>query len=188
MTENGNTQDLATLLGIPRAKRSSNINTLTQMFKGHQLTDSFELFGTWYAIRTLEPHEEAWVTNHISGSTPLQIGRNQMVPYAAACLTHIDKDKTGAMIPISQHFQLPDGIDDEMRKMLETNTAMYTDWLRREVLSWLLETQTDLIRPIWAKYAALVEKKAEALKDAVPFSKRTPIGESSATSSPERES
>lgn len=187
MADNDQNQDLATMLGLPRAKRSRSINELTSMFKGHQLTDTFELFGVKYAIRTLEPHEETWVTNHISGNTPLQVGRNQMAPYAAACLTAIEGANDN-MVPIESHFQLPDDIDPEMKRLLENNPDMLNDWRRREVLAWLLETQQELIRPIWAKYAALTEKKAEVMEKTVPFSKRTPTGESSATSSPGKES
>lgn len=179
--------------GLPRAKRSARLNRLTHALSGKHLRETFEVFGTKYTLETLRGSAETWATNHTSGSTGLQVGRNQMAPIVAASLRAIDG------VPIEDDFLIPEETDKETRELLEKSKAAHQDWLRREVFLWLLDeedSQPDLVRELWARYAILADKRREALEGLAPLSKgeqastpETPVsGESRPTSSPEKES
>jgi hypothetical protein len=171
------------MLGLPKAKRSQGIRDLTRQLKGTNIRDTVKVFGTDYTLETIEADAETWATNHIAGSTPLQIGRNQMAPYVAASLRAIDGRS------IEEEFAIPeDELTDDAKKLLE-NKTIYHEWLRTQVLEWLLEDgNQDLVQDLWRFYAGLRERQREALESLDPLWKRTPTGESAPSSSPEKES
>lgn len=191
-TKNTNGSSVSDWLGLPRAKRASKLNRLLHALSGQDLQETFEVFGTRYTLRTLSPEAERWAANHTQGSTPLQIGRNQMAPQVAAAIVAIDGD------PVTDLFTLPDDADRELRALLKESHEALTDWLRREVLLFLTEDggQMDLIRELWGHLARMSEQRKSALEALAPLSEggsaptsETPnSGKSEPTSSPGKES
>ena len=171
------------MLGLPKARRSQGIQDLTRQLHGTNIRETIKVFGTEYTLETIEADAETWATNHIAGSTPLQIGRNQMAPYVAASLRAIDGRS------IEDEFSVPEEeLDDESKKLLE-NKTIFGEWLRTQVLEWLLEDgNQDLVQELWRFYAVLRERQREALESLDPLWKRTSSGKSAPSSSPEKES
>lgn len=182
MSDENKNVTVADLLGIPNAKRSKALNTLSANLRGTRIRDTRKIFGTKYTLETLEPVEETWVTNHIPGATPLQIGRNQMAPYAAAALRAIDD------VPIEEHFLMPDDASKELVDAMKKSKVLRDDWLRREVLAWLMEDgNQDLVQLLWVFYTELADRRSKALEALDPLAKSR-TGGSEEKSSPEKES
>jgi hypothetical protein len=105
-----------------------------------------------------------------------------MAPYAAAALRAIGDD------PIEVCFELPEDASKEIADAMEKSKVLRDDWLRREVLMWLMEDgNQDLVQLLWVFYTELADRRTKALEALGPLAK-SPTGKSEETSSQERES
>jgi hypothetical protein len=178
---------------VPKAKRHRLLRDVSARLRGCHQTGTFDVFGTRYVLRTLAPNEESWTVQYVQGNDFFSAAKTKRAPTVAAAIVAVGElDESGAcdVLPVEQLFEMPDDMPKGTRQLIEANDAFRKDWLRGEVLRWLVEPENHeaVIATLYDHYLGLEEKRNEALGALRPLSKRTPIGGSSATSSPEKES
>ena len=163
----------------PRAKEHPLLKQLTGELRGCAMSETFDVAGHKYTLRSLSPLEESWADGHVDGQNLYQAGRNRRAPYVAAALEAIDG------VNVRELFALPEtGIEPAVREVYLNNDMFLTDWRRGQVLRFVAEDlQPEVLMQLWNSYLELAGRREEALEKLGPLSKRTSIGESSVTSS-----
>lgn len=173
--------------GLSKAKRHKLLGEVQIGLRGCHQRKAFEVFGTWYELRTLDPHEHAWVLPYVQGHDAFAVGKTVRAPTVAASLCGIGKTED-TIVPVEVLFQVPDTMPDPEKKLLLASDVVRRNWVRSEVLRWLCEPEghEPLIQVLHDRYLSLSEARVKALEALGPLSTRTPTGESSPSSSPEK--
>lgn len=174
---------------LPKAKRHAFLAEIDQALKGCHKKETFEIFGTRYTLRTLDPADESWTLQFIQGNDYYSFGKMRRAPTVAAALVAIGPaDESKPTISVEELFTVADDMPEVTKQLVKENKYFERDWRRTEILRWLSEPDKheDLTKLLYDRYLSLSGKRAEALVALSPLSKRTPTGESSDTSSPER--
>jgi len=169
--------------GLPPARLSEELQLLDTELQGAHYEKSVTVFGKKFTLRTLDGGEQAWADTYVSGDNIYKFTQSQKPPYVAAALRAIN-DK-----PIAEHFKIPDGLPDNVRRLLDNNEEAVKVWRRSEVLRWLLSEKkhSTLINTLYKAYDELDDLRNGALKRMDPTSEDA-TGKSSSTSSQEKES
>lgn len=172
---------------VAPAKRHALLQDISRRLRGCHKTDTVEVFGTWYTLRTIDPHESSWTLRYTLGSSLVAAGRSQRGPTIAAALVAVGETED-QMIPVEELFQIPDDLNETTREMIEASAEYEADWRRGEVLRWLSESaqHDDVVIMLYDAYLKIHIQRQEALQALSPLSKKTPTGASSVTSSPEK--
>lgn len=173
----------------PKAKRSVLLSQVQQGLRGCHRKKAFNVFGTWYELRTLAPMEEEWTLQFINGNDIYAAAKSRRGPSVAAALTAIGPS-LDELQPVEALFEVPEDLPKAQRVLVDGNESIRADWLRSEVLRWLMEPDSHetLIAVLYDKYLELEQERNRALEALDPLSKSAPSGASSSTSSPEKES
>jgi hypothetical protein len=173
---------------LPTAVRHQYVQELTARLAGCHKEDVFEVFGTWYKLRTLDPTDTDWTYQFVQGGDLYSIAQSKRAPSVAAALRGFgpEKDK---ILPIEELFKIPSDLPETTQKLIEGSKYFERDWRRLEVFKWLTapnEGQDELIKVLYDRLLSLHNQRDAALGALGPLAKKTLTGASSATSSPEQ--
>jgi hypothetical protein len=172
---------------LPRAVRDDYLNTVSAGLAGCHKQDTFEVFGTWYTLRTLDPADEGWTLQFIAGGDAYAVGKSKRAPVVAAALVALGPapDKTK---PVEALFKVPADLPEVPKKLIEGSKFFERDWRRTEVLRWLTDPEQHemLSAVLYDRYLSLERKRNAALEALSPLSKGTRSGGSPDTSSAEQ--
>ena len=155
-------------LNPPRAKAHPLLDSLGAQLTGTQTSDTFEVSGHKYTLRTLTPLEESWADGFVGGENLYQAGRNRRAPYVAAALEGVDGTS------VRELFVLPENTPEDMRETYGKSPEAYADWRKREVLRWVREVMPPpVLGELWTAYQELEGRRTEALEKIGPLSKRS---------------
>lgn len=164
-------------LNPPRAKTHPLLDSLGAQLGGTTTSETFEVSGHKYTLRTLSPLEESWADGFVAGENLYQAGRNRRAPYVAASLEAIDGTS------VRELFVLPENTPDDMKETYARSPEAISDWRRREVLRWVREVMPPpVLAELWVAYQELEKKRTEALEKIGPLSRRSLSPESLLTS------
>ncbi len=178
---------------LPPPKQHALLSRISNSLKGCHYRKTVKILGASYEMSTIDPSETTWTTRFIQTQDLYQFGQARRAPTVAAALRAIGPETPTAedpMVPVEALFELDEKTDESIRALLENNPAAMRDWKRLQLLRWLTapEQHEELIRELYDVYLELNAQRLEALEAIGPLSKRTPIGASEPSSSPEKES
>jgi hypothetical protein len=164
-------------------ENSQILQDIDAELRGTHLSDEVTIFKHRYGLRTLSPEDESWADQFTGGSSEYQVGRSLRAPRVAASLVSIDGKR------VEEIFK-PKAISDDLRLLFEQVPQTVELWRRERIMQWLVNSakSLELVRRLYAALTDLERRREEALKKLDPLLETTLIGESSDTSSPEKES
>jgi hypothetical protein len=195
MTDDTNTESTNPLewARLPKAKRHKAVTNLSQRLKGCHKTGQIDLYGVRYVLRTIDPSEEDWTLPFVKGDDFYSTAKSKRGPTVAAAIVgwgDIDEDGNAEIVPIEDLFEVPEDMPEATMKLIKGSKRFERNWRRAEVLRWLSEPENHemLTAQLYDRYLELDKERNEALVALDPLRKKAPTGQSSATSSPEKES
>lgn len=168
-----------------KAKRHRILQDLSAEVSGRRITDTVEVDGWEFKVRTLRPYEDDWVLINTppSGGDPAKLMMLRMKPVVAASLVAIDGTA------VEELFSLPEDMDALLKEQLLRDANALREWRLEQVLNFVREDMDDaLVGPLWSGCMKLSERKRDAEGEVEKKSKRAGSSASKRSSSHARAS
>ena len=160
------------------SKKHKLLKAIDSKLRGAHVEDEVTVLGTKYKMRTLDPSEESWADQLVTGENFYQTARNRRAPYVAASMLAIWQDPTedepeGKWVTVEDLFA-PDKeeLEDYQVTLLE-NPKFFSNWIRTEVFEWLTDKDKHgpYVQELYTFYISLENRRNEALENLDPLSK-----------------
>lgn len=143
-----------------RAKLHPLLKTLREELHKKFITDTFEVFGHKYTMRTLNEDDEVWSDQFVKTLAPMSLMTGRRIPHLAASITQIDG------IHVNTLFEYPDDMPDSEKKRLNDSAENKKYWLYSQMMIFLLEdANREVVTALYEKFAGLRDRTEAAAKE-----------------------